>query len=134
MKNKEKLLNIVIVFLSVAIVVTAFAVFNEYMSYKNMDVHTEEEFFINLSHQDYDTMVWYMYSNEASGVTPTRDMKNMYAVARYYEAAFLYKAYAENGDTTAAEEKKQIMDEQVSLMGEFSYAKADIDTLLGLVE
>ena len=74
-------------------------------------------------------MVEMYYSNGSIGARADEELQQYYAIARYYEAACWYRAYAGRkeaarylADMTAAERD----------MGELSFVAEDIRTRLGL--
>lgn len=61
-------------------------------------------------------------------------MKEYYAAAQYFEAASYYKAFSETGDAARAEKYLQKMNETVGEMGEISFVKDNVDTVLEILE
>ena len=132
MKIKNTIINIIIGGLCFVFVILSFITFAEAMDY-HRDYHPgEDSFLYAIEDGDYSRLVEMMYRNEVAGVETSEIYEECYAVARYYEAATYYKAYKNAGDMTRAQEKKQIMEGQISRMGELSGCAEDIDKMLKL--
>lgn len=129
---KEHIFNIIIGILCIVLVSTAWSAGSEFIRYMKGYAYDEEDFLSCIRIEDYSSMVEYLYKNEVNDVKATAGMEECYAVARYYEAASMYKAYKAVGRNTEAEEKKQIMEGQITEMGELSYVIEDILTYLEL--
>ena len=132
MKIKNLVMNLSIGFLSFVFVVSLFFLGQEVISYRT-NYHPEEDSFLySLQQQEYAYMVEMMYRNQSAGVKTNSTYEECYAVATYYEAATYYKAYKADGNETLAQEKKEIMQEQILRMGDLSYAAEDINMILGI--
>lgn len=130
MKSRKIVLNVIIGFLCLVFVISLGAFVSQIADY-NRSYHSDESSFLYaMQEQDYVRMVEMMYRNLAADVESNETFEECYAVARYYEAATYYKAYIEAGNRELAEEKEDIMEEQVLLMGDLSYAAKDIDEKL----
>lgn len=132
MKTKNIVMNLVIGALAVVFAAALFSFCREMIDYGRTYTYKEQNFLYSLEEKNYTRMVEMMYDNETAGVLLTPTYKECYAIARYYEAATYYKAYLEAGDEVRAAGKKEIMNEQLSYMGELSYAAEDIKKELGL--
>ena len=132
MKIKNLGMNLCIGFLSFVFVVSLFFLGQEVISYHTNYYPEEDSFLYSLQQQDYAYMVEMMYRNQAANVKTNTTYEECYAVAKYYEAATYYKAYELDGNRELAENKKEIMNEQLLRMGELSYAAEDINTILGI--
>ena len=132
MKIKNLVMNLCIGFLSFVFVVSLFFLGQEVMSYHTNYYPEEDSFLYSLQQQEYAYMVEMMYRNQAANVKTNTTYEECYAVAKYYEAATYYKAYKLDGNQELAEDKKEMMDEQLLRMGELSYAAEDINTILGI--
>lgn len=99
-----RILDIGIIILSIFFVISLlYAVHsvweeNKYSSY----VYEADTFQYRLEDEDYQSMVEMYYSNQATGKANSKKYAEYYAVARYYEAAAMYKAYSEDGDSERA--------------------------------
>lgn len=129
---KEHIFNIIIGILCIVLVSTTWSAGSEFIRYMKGYAYDEEDFLSCIRIEDYSSMVEYLYKNEVNDVKTTAGMEECYAVARYYEAASMYKAYKAVGRNTEAEEKKRIMEGQITEMGELSYVIEDILTYLEL--
>ena len=129
---KEHIFNIIIGILCVVLVSTAWSAGSEFIRYMKGYAYDEEDFLSCIRIEDYSSMVEYLYKNEVNDVKTTAGMEECYAVARYYEAASMYKAYKAVGRNAEAEEKKQMMEGQITEMGELAYVAEDIVAYLEL--
>lgn len=134
MKIKDMIFNIVIGVLCVVLVITIAAVAFEFHDITRIYKYDEDRFLYALQYEEYDNMLRCMKENEVNNVKTTETMEECYAIARYYEAVFYYKAYMEAGETEKAAEKAEIMEIQAEKMGQLSYAEEDIRESLGLDE
>ena len=130
MKIKNLIFNIIIGILSFVLLITLLVVAGNLMDASRSFTYDEDNFFYGIQGERYESIVGYMYKNEACGVKPSGDMEECYAVARYYEAASYYKAYEQAGDSSQAAQKRAIMKEEETRMGELSYVKNKIDAAL----
>lgn len=129
---KEHIFNIIIVILCIVLVITTFVTMNDFINRMNVYYYDEKDFLYCIQREDYYEMVEYMYRNEANDERVTKGMEECYAVARYYEAASMYKAYKAVGKNAEAKEQEAIMEEQIAMMGELSYVAEDIEKQLGI--
>ena len=130
MKIKKLAFPIVIGILSVVFVVSLLvcvAAFWSELSYARGYVTEPDSFYYSLQDSDYSRVLDGMYRNKAAGVEETAEYREIYAVALYFEA------YGEAGDIASAEREKAVMEAQIPLMGELSYAVEDIHRQLGIV-
>ena len=129
----SRILNVVIVILTVGLFCMGAYLYNETkprMSYSR--VEPAGNMIRRLERGDYNGLVETMYYNKMGGATVDTDSSYAvpYAAADYYEAAFLYYAYAKSGDTGKASEYKEAMDKLRSSLGDYSYIADEIDTFL----
>lgn len=132
MKIKEHIFTIIIGVLCVVLVITTLVVGSEFIEDMENHTYTENDFLYCIRSEDYYRMTEYMYINEINGAKVTEGMEECYAVAGYFEAASMYKAYAAVGKNAEAEEKEQVMEAQKEKMGELSYVAENIDDYLEL--
>ncbi|MBO5209560.1 MAG: hypothetical protein J6B68_09490 [Lachnospiraceae bacterium] len=132
--NKNLILNIIIIVLSVVLFFLTIAFLIGIMDYQRGYKVTESDMINYVRYQEYDSLVDTVYNNEANGVKHTGDMEELYAVAYYYENAVLYHAYQVSGDSKGAQEKYHKMEEYESQMGDYAFAKEEIWNLLGITE
>lgn len=83
-----------------------------------------------IQQQEYEKCLNYYYANEALGVKPDEDLQECYAVAQYYEAAYQYRVYVEQGKNTQADEARKRMEDAASRMGELAPVRDRIDRIL----
>lgn len=125
-------MNLVIGILALVFAAALFSFCREMIDCGRTYTYKEQNFLYSLEEKNYANLVEMMYDNESAGVSMTQTYQECYAIARYYEAATYYKAYLMAGDEERAAKKKEIMNKQLSYMGELSYAAEDIKEELGL--
>ena len=90
----------------------------------------EESIRYHIARGEYYTALDNIRELEACGVQLTGDMEEAAAVAYYYNAALLCKAYTETGDTEEAELQRNRMQSFASAAGTLSEHLTKIDALL----
>jgi len=129
-KQFQVITNIVIGILAfifiVVIGMTAFMVSDELKPY----TASEDSMIYSLQDNRYSDLVRCYHKNMALDVKPTKTMEECYAVARYYEAAIDYQLAVQEKDSTLQKKAEELMAEAEKEMGDFSYAKGEIDELL----
>lgn len=126
-----RLMKILIIVLSIVFVigiVTAISSFRDAAD-NGYDVERLESY---ITEGNYDRLVEAYHTNVAQEVRENKAMKECYAVARYYEAAFTYKAYLETGDEQRAQREKQKMNDAYEEMGSWNIVAEDIRAELSL--
>lgn len=93
---------------------------------------TEDSMFYCVDAGDFHYMVERYHRNEEGGFKGSKAMQEYYGVARYYEAASLYRAFEEAKDTERAEREKTRMEEALAQMGTWAVVKEEINTQLGI--
>lgn len=134
MKIKNMITNVIIGILCLVLLVASFAFVKELSYYGNSYTIEEDSFLYALKDEDYVRLVEYWKRNEAAGVRVTENLGECYAVAEYYEAASLYKAYKQMGNKAQTALYKGKMEDAVSRMGALSYTGKNINKRLGLEE
>lgn len=132
--KKNLILNIIIIVLCIILFFMTLTFMAEVADYQRVYKMGEESLINCVRYQDYDSLVEYMYRNEARGEAVSGDMEKLYAVAHYYENAVLYQAYKKAGNQNEAQRKYEKMEEYKEWMGEYSFAEEDITQLLGITE
>ena len=129
MRNKSlsaHLLDGVITLLCIALV--GAAIFAVSSLRDSLDLNYDaDSFYYRLSDGDFGAMVEMYYSNESMGAKADEELRQYYAIARFYEAAIWYRAYA--GQPEAADYLAK-MDEARGAMGELSFVAEDIRSQL----
>ena len=92
----------------------------------------EKDFYHAIESGDYGRTVEYYYRNIQSGCEGDAELKEYYGVAKYYEAASLYKAYLKAGNTEQAEKYQERMNAALNEMGEWMIVKEPIHEQLGI--
>ena len=80
---------------------------------------------------DFVRLLEQYYTNVQEGHKGSFLAKEYYGVAKYYEAASLYKAYSETGDTVRADRELAKMEAALEEMGGWSMLEEDIKKQLG---
>lgn len=99
-----------------------------------MRIYTVSEDTMLYALQDgrYGELVEDYHRNLVSDAKTTETMEECYAIARYYEAAIDYKLAVQENDPALQQTLKEKMETAASEMGALSYAKNEINELLGL--
>ena len=93
---------------------------------------SEDSFIYALEDGRYGDLVESYHRNLVSDVKATNTMKECYAIARYYEAAIDYKLAVQEKGTALQPTLKEKTETAANEMGALSYAKKEINELLGL--
>jgi len=133
-KGKNAVTNLIIVALCVVFVVLVWLTWRDFRNAGSQFIWSEDSLVYYIQRGNYAGMLRSAYNNEMRGIKSTDTMKECYAAAYYYEAAALYKAYAETGKTEEAEAQRRIMEEQETRMGELTFLAEEIREELGLAE
>lgn len=94
--------------------------------------YSEDSLLYALEDDRYGDLVSYHHKNMVSDAKSTETMKECYAIAAYYEAALDYQLAVGENNKVLQKELQSKMNEAANRMGELSYAKEEIDTLLGI--
>ena len=94
--------------------------------------YSEDSLLYALEDGRYGDLVSYHHKNMVSDAKSTETMKECYAIAAYYEAALDYQLAVGENNKVLQKELQSKMNEAANRMGELSYAKEEIDTLLGI--
>lgn len=132
--GKDLAANIVLVLLSITLVIGVITLCSE-LRYINS--HREQDansFWWNYDSGRYVDNIKYMYENKINDVRENTELTQCYAVAEYFEAASLYKAYVIKGNADKAQKYLEVMAKAYSEMGDVSYLAEDIDAKLGIAE
>lgn len=123
------ILNIIIIALSIFLLILSLFMIFEVKDYARQRNYDESTLIYELSYQNYDQLLRDVLTNEQNGVKTSGDMPQLYAVAHYYNASVRYCLYAADGNTQMAQKCLDKMEECAQNMGEYSFAKEDIDRL-----
>lgn len=93
---------------------------------------SEDSFIYALEDGRYGDLVADYHRNMVSDAKATETMEECYAIARYYEAAIDYKLAVQENDQELQHLLKEKMETAAKEMGALSYAKSEINELLGL--
>lgn len=140
MRNKirETKQNIVILFLNVLVVLMCIvmvlfgsvAISSMYDAFSVMN--TEQSMYYQLDAGDFYRLVEGYHWNVQEGHEGSAEMKEYYGIAKYYEAASLYKAFLESGDMNRAQKQLKKMEQARVEMGEWAIVESQIKIQLGL--
>lgn len=134
MKEKKRILNIVIIIMSMILVVSFLSTIYKIKD-ESDDVYSESDFSSSLSWgEGYHELVKMYHYNQSNEVKETEGLKEYYGVARYFEAASYYKIYQTAGEMEKAEQCYAEMQEAEKSMGELVSLKEEIDKELKLEE
>ncbi len=92
----------------------------------------ENDFWKYISDEYYADIVEQAYHNENIGVTLTPGLRECHAVAKYFEAASLYKAAVFAGDAEDMKKYSATMEECRKELKNVMYVVEDIDLKLGI--
>ena len=87
-----------------------------------------------VTYENYAHLVEMYYDDLPYGGRITGTKAECYGVARYFEAASMYRAYLAAGDSERAAREKAKMDAAYEEMGDWNIAADSIQKKLGLVE
>lgn len=93
---------------------------------------SEDSFLYALEDGRYGDLVEDYHRNLVSDVNPSETMEECYAIAKYYEAAIDYKLAIQENDSQLQQTATDKMKTAAAEMGELSYAKNEIDNILGI--
>ena len=93
---------------------------------------SEDSFLYALEDGRYGDLVEDYHRNLVSDVKPSETMKECYAIAKYYEAAIDYKLAIQENDSQLQQTAADKMKTAAAEMGALSYAKNEIDNILGI--
>lgn len=124
-------MNIVILCLSFLLIIVAMVMIESLHSSFSVPT-SENSFYYAIEGERYYNIVGGYHRNTHAGFEGNADMKEYYGVAKYYEAASLYKAYSVAGNTEQAEKYLERMKQAETEMGGWSIAKKPIHAQLGI--
>lgn len=90
--------------------------------------YDEEDFLYAIQDGRYSELPEKKRRNEMEQVKADAQLQECYAVADYYEAAFMYYMYLQNGDEEKEQEAESNMKTAQSGMGELEYCAAEINS------
>ncbi len=132
--RRDVLLNIIMSVLCFILIVQCFLFIVRLRDYQRVYTADESALISQLTYQEYDMLMDYVYRNEARNVPVTGDMAKIYAVAHYYEAAMLAHAHQTAGNSQPAQQRRAQMQEYEKQMGEYDFVKEEIREILGAEE
>lgn len=130
--DKLQILNVLMIVLAVILVMNVFATAGGLIANFKSYVPDNETMLYRIKSGEYTSLVDSINTKKYTKPDDSQTYEELCAVAGYFEAASLYHAYQEMGDTEKAERFQQKMDENSALLGELSFVKEDIDKKLGI--
>lgn len=130
--RKNMLLDVLIIFLSIAAIVQLTGFIHQYRIQSSSFDVSDDMMLYSLKDENYASLLDYAFRKEESGEKLDSEEQALQAVAFYYDAAAMYKAYMKTGDEKSAKDRKAEMSRQAQKMGEYAYAAKDIDSRLGI--
>ena len=124
-------MNIVIIFVCVLLVLVGSVAFSSLRDAFS-PWYTEDSMYYSLDDGSFYRMVEGYHMNVQEGVEGNRTMQEYYGVAKYYQAASMYKAFLEIGDEERAARELERMEETRKEMGEWIVAEQEMKEQLGL--
>lgn len=125
-------MNVVIVILCIGIFLCVIRLIRE-IQYSNDEKYDAKAMENCIRYDNYDSLSQYYHTNQVQNVKADADMKECYGVAKYYEAAVMYKAYQAVGDENRVVSEKEAMDAAYQEMGEWKITADTINKQLGIV-
>ncbi len=92
--------------------------------------YSKNSFYYNITGEQYYNMVGAYHHNVQAEFEGDADMKEYYGVAKYFEAASLYRAFTVAGNTEQAAFFRQKMEQAEEEMGGWSITKEPINKQL----
>ena len=131
-KAFKSITNLIIIVL--AFFTILFAGMGTFELIDGMKVYTisEDSLLYALEDGRYGDLVADYHRNIVSDIKSTETMEECYAIARYYEAALDYKLAVQENDPDFQKECRVRMNAAADDMGELSYARDEINLLLGI--
>lgn len=138
-KGKNIIFGIITTILLIALVLNVVIFFDTFELYYIYDV-SDSSLLYRLEEQDYESIYDYYLQDCMTGEQSSGDRAAIYATGRYYHYSLLYHSitraqasgYRGNPDAdlaALASSYEQEMKEAAAGMGDFTYAKGDIDQL-----
>lgn len=129
-KGKGTVGNIIIgilTFIAVVLLIATIGVFNEDV---RVYTYTTDSMYYCVRSGEYYRLSEYVKKNKSREKNPSSDMLEYYAVAEYYDAELMGKAYEKSGDMQKAMLYKEKQSEAETRMGDLHVLKEEIDSLL----
>lgn len=124
-------MNVVIVILCIGIFLCGIRLIRE-IRFANDEKYDAEAMENCIRYDNYDSLSQYYHMNQVQNVKADADMKECYGVAKYYEAAVMYKAYQTVGNEKRVASEKEAMDAAYQEMGEWDITADTINKQLGI--
>lgn len=130
--DKLQILNVLLIVLAVILVMNVFAAAGGLIANFESYVPNDETMLYYIKNGEYTNLIDSVNTKKYAKPDDSQTYGELCAVAGYFEAASMYHAYQEMGDTEKAEKFEQKMDKNSALLGELSFAKEDINKKLGI--
>lgn len=132
MNEKIHWLNVAIITLSVLFIMIFFWSVGNLIENESYYTDKDRVLLSYLEEEEYSELIENISVKKYRKPSRSQTYEELCAVAGYFEAASLYHAYHEIGNTERAEQLLREMDTNSALMGELSYTKKEIDRRLGI--
>lgn len=129
---KDLIINIILIVLSILLVILLITSITILRESEYTYVTDENTFWYTINDGQYSNLSAHVYHNQNENVELTDGLEQCYAIARYFEAASLYKAAVCVQDREDMERYLTIMEECVSYMQDVPQVLADINEKLGI--
>lgn len=131
MKQKSKNLPIIIIsLLTVLLIFNSISFVLRFTTEENQINCDEESMLWRIHDKNYASLVTGIKEDENTPGVNMKEFEEYKAVADYFEAVFLQKAYASYGDMENANKYEKKAKSCEEGMGEYSYTKEEIDKML----
>ncbi|NCB93642.1 MAG: hypothetical protein EOM40_13960 [Clostridia bacterium] len=124
--------TVILTLLLIILVVSAVNEIKDFGYYS--DYYTEENYISYTHHEDYYELLGMTIRDCRFGKKYSDEEKECRAVAYYYQAASLYKAYMQSDDKKNAGIQVQRMEQYATQTGEYTDHVAKINEILGINE
>ena len=131
-RTNELIINVILSIFSVIFVLALLTTIIELADMNYSYTRDEDMFWYSIQDGQYGDIVLDAYHNQNEGVELTPGLEQCYAIARYFEAASLYKAAVHVGDTEDIAKYTTIMEECLTDMEDVLYIAEDIKAQLGI--
>lgn len=133
MKNKTDILfTIVIAVLTFILIISSISTISDIRG--NKFTNSASTMYYAVQSKNYYRLPEYKIDNVFDGVKYTEEYKEAYAIADYFTAASMYRAYCEVEKSKEAKQYYELMQESLTNMGEFTYAADEINEQLGITK
>lgn len=124
-KGLEVALNVIIIFMVLILLIMTLITATNFKD-TIMFHYDTDDFAYDMGYKEYGGMVYKYYQNKAMNYQGNQELQEYYGVAKFYEAATLYKAYMTMGDTENSTFFQEKMKGAEAEMGDWIVLKEEI--------